>query len=194
MDMPSGLTAQDFVTIASGGVMALAAVFLVAVLLIRGGGVPTPTLVASIAVILIGALVQLGGRYLDLIAHARTRVSVSLIPEPSSFGLYFGANDGAPLRSRAKLWLATSSDKCIPDSGHYDDKEASCPRFSKLFEIRDVQDTIHVSVQDAMDEMRARVLKASAASSVCLAPPTRPTPNGTESPIGDDSHGEGDAT
>jgi hypothetical protein len=182
-----GLSAQDIVSIAAAGVMGLSALFIVITLLRPNPPAPGP-LWAAVAVIGIATVVQLGTKYMELVVTAHDRVSVTLAPNPKSFAEYLPNDSGAPITARPKIWLARGDVRCNPNSSAYDGT-APCLYFDKEFPLDDRQETIYVSVEDAMAELRDRVLRltavtrAAAATQIATSGPGASRP----SPIGDNT-------
>jgi hypothetical protein len=188
MNALTGLTAQDIATIAAAGVMGLAAVFIVITLLRPNPPAPM-TLWAAVAVILIATIVQIGTKWMDIVLTAHNKISVTLAPDPKDFSRILPDDLGAPLVARPRLWLSTGKAICNPNSGAFDSKASDCLSFTQQFQLHDSQETIYVSVEDAMAELRDRVIKLTAvtrATAIAQLAASNNSP-GRSSPIGDNS-------
>lgn len=180
-----GFTAQDIVSFAAAGVMGLSALFIVATLLR-----PTPPasgpIWAAVAVIAIATIVQLGSKYMDLMVTAHDRISITLAPNPKLFAQYLPDEAGAPITAKPKLWLARGDPRCNPNANAYD-ASVHCLSFEQEFPLDDRQETVYVSVEDAMAELRDRVLKLTAVTRAAAATQLSPAVSARPSPIGDNS-------
>lgn len=178
------LSAQDIVSIAAAGVMGLSALFIV-ITLVRPNPPATGPLWAAVAVIGIATIVQLGSKYMELMVRAHDHVSITLKPSPKSFALYLPADVGAPLKAKPVLWLSQGDSRCNPNTSAYDGG-ATCPAFEQAFALDGQQETIYISVEDAMNELRDRVLRLTAVTRT--APQISASNRGAKQspPIGDD--------
>ena len=161
MNALTGLSAQDIATIAASGVMGLAAVFIVITLLRPNPPAPM-TLWAAIVVILLATVVQIGTKWLDLGYTAHNQVAVILTPaDLSAFEGILPELDsgGAP---QPRLWLSNGNARCNPNSNSFDAKAPDCLTFSQQFRLDANQETINISMLQAMQLLQQRVLKLTA--------------------------------
>jgi hypothetical protein len=157
------MTGQEIAAIASSGVMGLATLFLL-LLLSKERRAPGAHIFAAVAVIVLGAVVQLTTLYFEKIASFQAQVRVELTPTATQFPLYLPPEIGAPMKARPRVWLSNTNVKCRQVAA--DD----CPDFSKKLILASGGDTIYVSVDEAMQEMRDRILRLTATTRA-LSPP-----------------------
>jgi len=184
----TGLSAQDIATIAASGVMGLAAVFIV-ITLLRPNAPAPPTLWAAIGVILIATVVQIGTKWLDLGYTAHNQVAVILTPaDLSAFQGILPDLDpsGVP---QPRLWLSNGNARCNPNSSSFDPKAPDCLSFSQQFKLDANQETINISMLQAIELLQQHVLKLTAvtrATAIQQLSATSASGKGS-SPIGEDS-------
>ncbi|MGH9642189.1 MAG: hypothetical protein ACRD3Q_07155 [Terriglobales bacterium] len=159
----SAYGAEDIVRIASSGVMGVSTLFIVATLM-RRSPPAAAALWAAVVVILLATVVQLGTQYMTLRVTAHDRISVALSPDPKEYGHFLPNYNGGTLLARPRLWLSHGEPRCNPHNPEYDGT-ASCLTFEQAFFLNDHEDTINVSVDDALLELRERVSKLSAINS-----------------------------
>ena len=157
--MPTATTSfsfHDIVTLASAGFMGLAAATIVALMFFNRTP-PTQVLVTTILVILIGASAQLLDKYMGYFVKVDHWVSVNIQPSPSTFGVYVLGDDSqqADLHNKPYIWLAAGPPNCQPGEDLYDGK--GCPSFGRTFPLLSNTDTINVSVEAIMKELRGRL-------------------------------------
>lgn len=125
---------------------------------------PTRTLWACIFVISLGVLVQLAPEGLKAFVAIRkpastpTEVTITMSPEPELFYLFMPVGGGGKLKTKPLLWLSNGDEKCNPHSPTFDPTYSACLIFTKSFTLLG-QQSINVSVEGALSEMRDRLLK-----------------------------------
>jgi hypothetical protein len=133
-----------------------------------------------LVVVLIGAVVQVWSLYVA--THPSLQIELS--PMPSQFSLYLPDELGEPLQARPRLWLSSSNVKCNANSSRFDAAAQDCPSFSERLSIGNGGETVYISVNDAMEEMRRRLIRVTAASVAANAGIR--APGGSESATGED--------
>ena len=151
-------SAQAVTTIASGGVMALTTLLLLG-LFFRRTAPPKGALWVAIAVIFIGAVVQLLPTI--FLMNMAPHVSVTLTPTTSSLANMLQLLHSEPIQARPILWLETSDPKCVADTPEYDPKFLDCPHFSRKYLLTSSDVNVHVYVDNVMNELQARIDKIS---------------------------------
>jgi hypothetical protein len=163
------LSPQAIVTIASGGFMALATLFLLIILLRRRAHDPA-ALRAALVVIGIGAVIQIIPPVLW--SFVTPQVSVNFSPGTKNIGSMIGL--GEPLKSKPILWLEGGNVKCNPDTKGYTADESDCPSFQQRLPLTSRELRINIYADDVMLELHDRIMRISSAQAVSLhsAPPS----------------------
>ncbi|QBB69461.1 hypothetical protein ELE36_03200 [Pseudolysobacter antarcticus] len=157
------MSANDIVAIASAGVMGLAALVVVGTLF-RPKAPQARVLWMCIAVLLLGAVVQLADKWMQYFVNGKHFLTVNITPTPSTFSYFISNEESGGLQSKPYIWLAGGPSQCVPNQSGYDPAYKDCPGFDQTFPLLSNSDVIDVSVEAIMVELHGRLLKAQLAS------------------------------
>jgi uncharacterized membrane protein YraQ (UPF0718 family) len=116
-----------------------------------------------IAVLLLGAVVQLTDKWMQYFVNGKHFVTVSIKPTPSTFSVYLPSDQPGDLQSKPYIWLAGGPPHCVPNPSIYDPTAADCPGFDQTFPLLSSSDVIDVSVEAIMKELSQRLTRVQIA-------------------------------